>query len=166
VLLRLVALCLSAAVSANTFAQDLVPPRQAEKAGVKQCLAQIRELSQFVLKEHRHASHDIWSNSTPNDRPFFSFVVKGYSDGDSHVSIMVGPDKTGRCSGEWRETAYWTKSCTVVREEIFGKLKFTGNLNNSTIALQNSDDTLSVYLTPQSNGVGCLSTRREVIFYP
>jgi len=147
-------------------AQDLTTTKQAEKAGVRQCLSQIKELGQFVIKESRHASHDIWSTKSVDARPFSSFVVKGYSDGDSHVTLVAGPDKTGKCYGEWRETAYWPKSCTVVREEIFGKLKFSGTLSDSTIFLTNTEETLSVYLTPQSVSAGCLTTRREVIYYP
>ncbi|MCQ4144801.1 MULTISPECIES: hypothetical protein [Vogesella] len=141
------------------------PVDNAVDAKIKTCMAPLKKVASFIVKDGGHASHDIWNDKDADRRPFSSLIAKKYSDGDSHVSMSVGPDKSGRCSAEYNETAYWPKACTVLREEIYGEFKYHASLNESTTILRNDDKSVYVYLTPQMQGNGCLSTRREVIYY-
>lgn len=149
----------------SVMADDAVLYKSAKENGVVTCLSQIKEVGNFVVKENGHASHDIWNNKNIDKRMFSSFVVKSYSDGDSHISIVVGPDKTGSCYAEYNETSFWPKSCSVLREEVFSGYKFSGSMKSTTIALQNPAGSVDVYMTPQSGGNSCLTTKREVIYY-
>ena len=146
-------------------ADEPSPVGDAENAKIKTCMAQLKEVASFIVKDVDHGSHDIWNDKDADRRPFSSLIVKRFSDGDSHVSLSVGPDKSGKCSAEYNETAYWPKACSVLREEIYGEFKYHASLNESTTILRNDDKSVYVYLTPQMQGNGCLSTRREVIYY-
>lgn len=146
-------------------ADEPSPVGDAENAKIKTCMAQLKEVASFIVKDIDHGSHDIWHKNDADHRPFSSLIVKRFSDGDSHVSLSVGPDKSGKCSAEYNETAYWPKACSVLREETYAKFEYHGSLNGQTIILRNDDESVYVYLTPQMQGNGCLSTRREVIYY-
>lgn len=164
--LRLIIIAVSLFCVSAVFAVDTTPYKSASENGIKTCLSRIKEVSDFVIKTNPHVSHDLWSSNNTDSRMFSSFVVRDFSDGDSHVSIIVGPDKSGKCFAEYRETNFWIKSCSVVREEVFPKLKYSGSMNDTTITLKiNSDGGLNVYLTPQNNGNSCLSTKRETIYF-
>jgi len=141
------------------------PVGNAVDAKIKTCMAPLKEVASFIVKDGDHGSHDIWHEKDADSRPFFSLIVKKFSDGDSHVSFSIGPDKSGKCSAEYSETAYWPKACSVLREEVYAKYKYHASLNGTTTILRNDDETVYVYLTPQMQGNGCLSTRREVIYY-
>lgn len=143
---------------------DTTVYKNAKEAGVTKCLKIIQDVSAFIIKKNKHSSHDYWSKKNVNSTAFSSFVVKDYSDGDSHISIMVVPDANNNCYAEYRETSYWNKSCSVLREEIFKDWKYKTSLKESTVLLANEKDTVHVYLTPQNNGSGCLSTKREAIY--
>lgn len=149
----------------SVMADDALPYKSANEKGVKTCLTQIKEVGNFITKDNAHASHDVWNKNSVDQRMFSSFVVKGYSDSDSHVSIIVGPDKTGKCFAEYNETSFWPKSCSVLREEVFPGFKFGGSMKGTTIFLENPNGAVNVYLTPQNNGNSCLITKREVIYY-
>jgi hypothetical protein len=153
---------LAGATSAN--ANDTTPYQQAAKEGLRACLSQLDKVSNFIIDDRPHGSHDVWATDKPEARMFSSFVVKGFSDGDSHVTLLVGPDKSGRCFAEYNETAFWPQSCTIVREKIFSSLKYIDALKETTAVLESESGSVNVYLTPQNNGNACLSTKREVIY--
>jgi hypothetical protein len=148
----------------SAYAEDTTPYQEAKRQGVRTCLDEMQSVASFIIGDRPHGSHDVWNSDQTDSRMFSSFVVKGFSDGDSHVSLVVGPDKTGRCYAEYNETAFWPQSCTVIREKIFGKFKYAGDLKETTALLENDNGSLSIYLTPQNNGNACLSTKREVIY--
>jgi hypothetical protein len=139
---------------------------QAKKAGVIRCLKSLEQVSNYIIKKNKHSSHSIWAKDNVDLNGFSSFVVKEYTDGDSHVSILVVPtaDKD-TCFAEYNETSYWPKSCSVLREEVYKDWKYKSSLKESTVILKNDSDKVFIYLSPQNNGSACLSTRREVIFY-
>ena len=151
--------------ASSVIADDSVTYKTAKEQGVTTCLAQIKKVGNFIIKENSHASHDIWNSKNVDKRMFSSFLVKGYSDGDSHVSIVVGPDQTGNCYAEYNETSFWPKSCSVLREETFSVFKFSGSMKSTSIVLKNEDDSVNIYMTPQDGGKSCLTTKREVIYY-
>jgi|GEM_PF-1445390 hypothetical protein len=153
------------ASTTHAVADDSTPYLAGKKQGVRTCLDRLQTVANFIVADRPHASHDVWSNNAVDSRMFSSFVVKGYSDGDSHVSIVVGPDKTGRCYAEYNESAYWPEACTIVREKVFSKLKYVDSLKQTTAVLESESGAVNVYLTPQENGNACLTTKREVIFY-
>jgi hypothetical protein len=133
---------------------------RAVEVGMQQCLQTTKELSEFVLDGHAHGSHDMWGTEAPNDRPFDSLIVKEYSDGDSHISMTIMP-REGACDWSYTETYVVEQSCSVIREEWFGDMKYTGALRDISVALHN-DEGLNVYLTPVVAGEMCLVTKREV----
>lgn len=151
--------------SSASRSEDTEPYKRAKNNGIKTCLTQLREVGNFIIEDFNHGSHDIWNSVNPDQSMFSSFVVKRYGDGESHIAITVGPDKSGKCYAEYRETAIWPKSCGVIRDEVWSKFKFIGSLIETTVVLKNDNKTVTVYLTPQSGGTSCLSTKREVIFY-
>lgn len=153
---------LASATSAS--ANDTTPYQQAVEEGLRACLSQIDKVTRFIIDDRPHGSHDVWHAEKPDSRMFSSFVVKGFSDGDSHVTLIIGPDKSGSCFAEYNETAFWPQSCTVVREKIFSTLKYIDALKETTAVLESESGSVNVYLTPQNNGNACLSTKREVIF--
>lgn len=154
---------LSTSIAAQT--QETVPYKVAVNSGITTCLAQIKELTEYVLKNDAHASHDIWNSVDSDRRMFSSFIVKSYSDMDTHINLVIGPDKTGKCYGEYNETAIWPKACAVLREEMFADFEFYGSLTSTSFGLQNASGDLNVYLTPQTGGNSCLTTRREIIYF-
>ena len=147
------------------MANDSLPYKTAAENGIKTCLTQIRDVGNFIVKGNAHASHDFWNRDNANDRMFSSFLVKSYSDGDSHISVIVGPDKSGACYAEYNETSFWPKSCTVLREEVFSGVKFSGALKGTTTVLENPEGSVNIYMPPQNGGNSCLTTKREVIYY-
>lgn len=146
-------------------ADEPSPVVNAVDAGIKTCMAPLKEVAAFIVKDDVHASHDLWSKNDADRRLYSSLIAKKYLDGNSHVSLSVSPDKSGKCSVEYSETMYWPKACSVLREETYAKFKYYESLNENTIILHNNEKTLSVYLTPQMQGNGCLDTRREVIYF-
>lgn len=158
----LLALLLPAMAQAE---EEPTPVASAREAGVKSCMAPLKEIATYLVKDvAQHASHDLWNERSPDRRPFSSLIVKQYPDGDSHVSMIVGPDKAGQCFAEYNETAYWAKSCVVLRDEAFSKFTMHGSLNKHTTVLRNDNKTVFLYMTPQSDA-GCLVTRREIFYY-
>ncbi|WP_172649446.1 hypothetical protein [Thiolapillus brandeum] len=161
---RLVLAAMMVGTTAAT-ADEVSSYQTARKQGVKTCLEKVKEVGNFLVGDHNHASHDVWNTVDTDKRMFSSFLVKEYSDGDTHISMIVGPDATGKCFAEYNETTFWSKSCSIIREEVFSEFKFAGSMKEATIVLKNKEDSVNAYLTPQSNGNACLSTRREVVFY-
>ena len=145
--------------------QETVPYKSAVNYGITTCLPQIKQLTEFVLKNEAHGSHDISHSVSPDQRMFSSFIVKSYSDMNTHISFVVSPDQSGRCSGEYNETSIWPQACTVLREEMFYDFKYYGSVTSTSFALESQDGNLNVYLTPQSGGNSCLVTRREVLYF-
>jgi hypothetical protein len=148
----------------NANADETTPYQTAKQQGIRTCLSELRGVSNFIIDDHEHGSHDVWTSDATDSRMFSSFIVKGYSDGDSHVTIVVGPDKSGRCYVEYNETAFWPQSCTVIREAVFSELKYVDSLKETSVVLESKNGSVNVYLTPQNNGGACLSTKREVIY--
>ncbi|WP_456444881.1 hypothetical protein [Thiolapillus sp.] len=150
---------------AIAVADDVSAYQTAKKQGIKTCLEKVKVVGNFIVGDHDHASHDVWNTDDTDKRMFSSFLVKAYSDGDSHISMIVGPDATNRCFAEYNETTLWNKSCSIIREEVFSEFDFVGSMKNATLVLKNKDDSVNAYLTPQNGGNACLSTRREVVYY-
>src|SRR5690606_26522344 len=91
---------------------------------------------------------------------FSSFVVKHYSDGDSHISIVAAP-RGDSCDIQWTETFAQEQACTVVRETLFRSFDFDSEVTRGSVRLTKGN--VSVYLTPTVSGDSCLVTRRELV---
>jgi hypothetical protein len=165
--IRISCFLLSASLALPLAAEEVKPAMvtSAEQAGITRCIDKVKQIGGFVTGGRPHATYDVWATEQTDKRPFSSFVVKGWSDGDSHVSMIVGLDGSGRCFAEYNETSYWPKACGILREESFKALKFKSALKETTMMLTSEDGAMHVYLTPQGEGRGCLSTKRELAFY-
>jgi len=70
----------AAAISFQSMAvnaADTLPYKKAQELGVKKCLAKVREMSNFVLKEAGHGSDTTWNNKETDSRllSFLSLAV-------------------------------------------------------------------------------------------
>ena len=150
-----ISLLIATSTNASTTVEDY-----AKTNGFTQCLARTKELSEFLVKNNSYGSHDFMAKKHPNENPLNSLIVKGYSDGDSHINLSVTPLKNGKCAWSYTETSIYEQACQVVREKTFSDSKFINTLNETTIALD-SGDNLYHYLTPSQSGKYCLVTKRE-----
>jgi len=135
----------------------------AKKAGIKKCLSAVIGMSDFIIGEGKHHTHASYNTNNPDNRMYSTLTSKYYSDGDSHVSIIVTPNTAGTCDAVYVETYALTNSCMVARENMFKEWKYSGVMNNNTIRLTNSDNSVDIYLTPQGESV-CLVSKREMVY--
>jgi len=135
-----------------------------KEIGIKTCLAAIGSASKSHLEKADYGYHNIWATKDPDKAMFSSLVVKDYSDGDSHISIVASPRGDG-CDIQWTETYVQEQACPVLCETLFRSFEFGGEVLGGSIQLTN--DAMSVYLTPSESGKACLVTRRELVLgYP
>lgn len=163
-LVRVLSVALLCVASNVVMAGDTVPKRQAERSGIKKCLAKVEQAADFYIKDATHAAETNWNSKAPNDRLLSTFVAKSYSDGDSQINMQFAPH-AGGCDTVLTETFVFESACGVVRETTYKGFKFSGEMNGKTLNLTNENETMNVYLTPagKRNDI-CLVTKREVIY--
>lgn len=147
---------LSSAGSANTVKEA------AEESGIRACLNAITLVSDMHLEDSQHTSHDYWATNRTDSAMFSSLVVKSYTDGGSHISIVASP-RGDVCDIQWTESYAQEQRCSVVRETLFPNFVFVSEMAAGTIRLDTEDGQLSAYLTPSESGRACTVTRRELI---
>lgn len=163
-LVRVLSVALLCVASSVVMAGDTVPKRQAERNGIKKCLAKVEQAADFYIKDATHAADTTWHSKHANDRMLSTFVAKSYSDGDSQINMQFAPH-AGGCDTVLTETFVFESACGVVRETNYKGFKFSGEMNGKTLNLTNENETMNVYLTPagKRNDI-CLVTKREVIY--
>ncbi|UTV30505.1 hypothetical protein [Photobacterium atrarenae] len=155
------ALCL---ISASSLAAENSIVSMAKESGVKRCVTQLESVANFIIEDKSHGTHANWNSNNPDNRIYTTLTSKGYSDGDSHVSVVSTINSEGKCDAYYTETFALPKSCMLVREQTYKELDFQGTLNGKTIVLKNSGGA-NYYLSPQgTSGNICLVTKRETIY--
>ncbi|WP_411132282.1 hypothetical protein AAFX34_15750 [Vibrio vulnificus] len=136
----------------------------ASQNNIKRCLPQLEGISNFILKDKPHGTHATWNIDEPDNRMYTTLSSKGYSDGDSHVSVVAAINSKGKCDTYYTETFALSTSCMSAREETYKDMQYVGTLNGKTIVLKNQGGA-NYYLSPQGNGGNiCLVTKRETVF--
>ncbi|WP_152979540.1 hypothetical protein [Stenotrophomonas daejeonensis] len=154
------AMLATALMSNAVYAQTTLETR-AEKAGIKRCLPTISRVSKFLVEDSQHASYDTNSKDSPDTRPFFSRIVKSYSDGDSQIIVTFSPSAGGECDWTYWESMLFEEPCGVVREEVFNDFVYDRSLNATTIVLKSPISAVYVYLTPSGSNKACLAGKEE-----
>lgn len=157
----IISMCFAVAAGAQSEETSIV--NMADENGIKSCRPQIKSVSDFIIKGSSHGTHAYWSSEDSDNRMYATLTSKGYSDGDSHVSVIAAKTSSGKCDSIYIETFALPKSCMVVREETYKEWKYTGSMNGKTLLLENDGGSVNVYLSPQGESI-CLITKREVVF--
>lgn len=151
--------------AANVCVGKTVIESQAVENGVVKCESAIKSTADFIIKDKAHATHSTWNSNDADNRLYASLTSKGYSDGDSHVTVIAAPTLSGKCDTTYVESFAMQKTCMVVREEVFKSWKYVGTMKKKTLILKNEGGSVNIYLSSQGAGENlCLVTRREVIY--
>ena len=136
----------------------------AQKNGVKRCIPQLEKVSNFIIDGKKHGTHATWSQISPDGKMYSSLTSKGYSDGNSHVSVIGAVNSEGKCDSYYLENYALAKSCMMARETNYKDLEYVGTLAHKTIVLKNAGGA-NYYLTPQgaANNI-CLVSKSETIY--
>jgi len=135
----------------------------AKENGVKTCVPQLKVAADFIIDKKAHSTHAYWNNKDPNNRMYSTLTSKGYSDGDSHVTVAVAPTSSGKCDTFYVETYALPKPCMMAREETFKGFKYKGTMNKKTLLLEGESGVVNLYLTPQGESI-CLVSKREALY--
>ncbi|GAA81302.1 MULTISPECIES: hypothetical protein [Pseudoalteromonas] len=151
-------------LATNALAEDNSVVSMAKEKGVKRCIPQIEHISNFIIDKKAHGSHATWNKDAADNRMYSSLSSKGYTDGDSHVSVIASINSDGKCDTYYVETFALAKSCLMAREKTYKDMEFVGTLNDKTIVLKNAGGA-NYYLSPQgtANNI-CLVSKRETIY--
>ncbi len=151
------------AVSISLHAKETSIVNMADENGIKTCRSQIKSVSDFIIKDKAHGTHAYWNSKDSDNRLYATLTSKGYSDGDSHVSVIAAPTSSGKCDTIYVETFALAKSCMVTREETYKDWKYTGTMNGKTLLLESDAGSVNIYLSPQGENI-CLVSRREIVY--
>lgn len=135
----------------------------ARNAGIGTCQKAVAEVSNFVLKDAAHGSHNFWNKASPQKRMFESVTIKSYSDNNAQIVLTATPTLAGSCDISIVETSVMSGSCLSVRDQIFSGWKYAGEIQGTAVLVSNNG-ILNAYLTPQLNNSACLVSKREGIF--
>ncbi|QJR79965.1 hypothetical protein CA267_003800 [Alteromonas pelagimontana] len=150
-------------VVANTHAEETSIVDMADKNEIRTCRSQIKSVSDFIIKDKAHSTHASWNSKDSDNRLYATLTSKGYSDGDSHVSVITAPTSSGKCDSTYVETFALPQSCMVTREETYKDWKYIGTMNGKTLLLESDGGAVNIYLSPQGESI-CLVSRREVVY--
>lgn len=156
-----VAACLATVPAVDAAQNEII--KNAKEVGITTCSKTLGTLSGFTLKDAPHTANNTWHQSAPNKHLYDSHSLKGYSDGQSQISLTAVPNATGGCDAVLLESMVFPNSCASVRETTFGTWKFKGEADG-TVVLKSGDGPLNVYLTPAANNTVCLVGKKEVIY--
>lgn len=163
--MKKVLLAASVCFALSAHADTTVIESQAVNNGVVKCATPLAEMGDYIIGDKSHATHSTWNSSDPDNRLYASLSSKGYSDGDSHVTVIAAPTSSGKCDTTYIETFALAKSCMLTREEVFSDWAYVGTMNEKTSILKNENDTVNIYLSSQgTNDNICLVSKREVIY--
>src|SRR5690554_4157589 len=87
--------------------------------GIKGCKSYLKETADFIIKGNVHSTHATWNKKDSDNRMYATLTSKGYSDGESHVTVVAAPTAAGKCDTTYVETFAMPNSCLTVREETF-----------------------------------------------
>lgn len=150
-------------LGAGVQAEETSIVNMADENGIKTCRPQIKSISDFIIKDRKHGTHANWNSKDSDNRMYATLTSKGYSDGDSHVSVIAAKTSSGKCDTIYIETFALPKSCMLTREEIYKDWKYSGTLNGKTLLLQNESGSVDVYLSSQGENI-CLVSKREMVY--
>ncbi len=142
---------------------ETVPTEQAQKNGVKTCLAVVDKIAKFVIDNNRHASVASWNNRSPDVRLYNAQISLKYADGNAVTIMSVAPTKSGLCDATYTTIWAMDKPCTVVRETTLKASKYAGELAG-LVALETGDGTVTQLLLPTPNATGCTVIKTEVMY--
>ena len=163
--MKKIIVALSVALTLNVYAGTSTIETLATKNGVKKCSPQLKIVGEYIVDDRPHATHSSWNKNDPDNRLYASLTSKGYSDGDSHVTVIASPTSSGKCDATYIETFALATSCMLAREETYKDWKYVGTLNMKTLMLENESGSVNVYLSAQgANDNICLISKREVVY--
>ena len=156
--------CLALLVSTTVLAgQETSIVNIAKEYNFNTCLPQLKIASDFIIGNKKHTTHAYWNTDKADQRMYSSLTSKGYSDGDSHVTIAAAQTISGKCDVFYVETYALPKACLVAREDTFQGFKYKGTMNDKTLLLENESGAVNIYLTPQGDSI-CLVSKREALY--
>ncbi|PSV97419.1 hypothetical protein [Photobacterium lipolyticum] len=162
--MKKICFCLALVVSTTVLAdEENSIVNMAKENGVKTCVPQLKIAADFIIDEKAHSSHAYWNKKDADNRMYSSLTSKGYSDGDSHVTVAVAQTSSGKCDTFYVETYALPKACMMAREETFKGFKYKGTMNGKTLLLENESGAVNLYLTPQGESI-CLVSKREALY--
>ncbi|MBS9777355.1 MAG: hypothetical protein KGV50_01200 [Gammaproteobacteria bacterium] len=150
-------------------ADSKMPKALAETNLSSNCKEIITNFSEDIIgpKKHRILVHE-----NPHAPFFQAFILLGYNDQDSHVTINAVP-MGKQCEVSYKESFEINVPCDGAREALFKRWQLIGKLSNTTMVLRydhprnkkilpaNEKDRAFAYLTQTRRGESCLVTKQQ-----
>lgn len=143
------------AVPLNVVAQA------AQKAGVKDCLGRINQVSNFLVSGAQQSGASLMLSPQKPNENISSFIFEMKSPQVfSYASADFAPLAQG-CGATYEAVTHWQNNCKEVATKGFAQMKFIGAIQNNILVLEGGPQ-LRVFLMPA--GTGCVAIKKEVVY--